>query len=133
MAKTNSLKLIFSSIILLLLAIYGLYVSITHYLDYFLMKDKILFSFLTGLFGFGSPIIFYFSYFGIILAYKKSPTKKTIKAANYLAGIAIFGVFFSLFFSFYIPIDLASKGYYSCDKPSIFAPNKYVVSKVMCK
>ncbi|EGT3586502.1 DUF1240 domain-containing protein [Proteus mirabilis] len=22
---------------------------------------------------------------------------------------------------------------YSCDKPSIFAPNKYVVSKVMCK
>ncbi|ENZ1674312.1 DUF1240 domain-containing protein [Proteus mirabilis] len=45
----------------------------------------------------------------------------------------MFGVFFSLFFSFYIQIDLASKGYYSCDKPSIFAPNKYVVSKVMCK
>ncbi|MBG6016842.1 DUF1240 domain-containing protein [Proteus mirabilis] len=133
MAKINSLKLIFSSILLLLLAIYGFYVSITHYLDYFLMKDKILFSFLTGLFGFGSPIILYFSYFGIILAYQKTPTKKAIKAANYLAGIAIFGVFFSLFFSFYIQINLVSKGYYSCDKPSIFAPNKYVVSKAMCK
>lgn len=133
MVKVNPINLISSSTILFLLAIYGLYVSIANYLDYFLMKDRIFFSFLTGLFGFGSPIILYFSYFGIILAYKKTPTKKIIKSANYLAGIAIFGVFFSLFFSFYIQMDLVDKGYYSCDKSSMFAPSEYVVSKTMCK
>ncbi|MEY0233115.1 DUF1240 domain-containing protein [Providencia manganoxydans] len=97
------------------------------------MKDRILFSFLTGLFGFGAPIVLYFSYFGFILAFKKKPTQKTIKVANYLAGIVIIGVFVSLFFSFYIKFDLTSKSYTECHKSSIFAPTEYVISKDMCK
>lgn len=97
------------------------------------MKDRILFSFLTGLFVFGAPIVIYFSYFGFILAFKKKPTQKTIKVANYLAGIVIIGAFISLFFSFYIKFDLKSKGYAECHKSSIFAPTEYVISKDMCK
>ncbi|ENZ4206655.1 MULTISPECIES: DUF1240 domain-containing protein [Providencia] len=133
MVSNPDIKFLISSIILFLLALYGVYVSVSHYLDYFLMKDRILFSFLTGLFGFGAPIVLYFSYFGFILAFKKKPTKKIIKAANYLAGIVIIGVFVSLFFSFEIKFNLTSKGYTECYKSSIFAPTEYVISKDMCK
>lgn len=133
MVKTAPVKLLFSSVFLLLLAGYGVYVSITHYLDYFLMKDKIEFSFLTGMFGFGSPLIIYFAYFGFILSRNIKPTKKTITTAKYLAGIAIAGMVFSLFFSGYINVNLTSKAYLTCDKKSIFSPNEYVISKNMCR
>ena len=76
MVKTASVKLLFSSVFLLLLAGYSIYLSITHYLNYFLMKDRIEFSFLTGMFGFGSPLIIYFAYFGFILSRNIKPTKK---------------------------------------------------------
>ncbi|MET4865235.1 DUF1240 domain-containing protein [Morganella psychrotolerans] len=133
MVKAASIKLLLSSVFLLLLAGYGIYVSIAHYLDYFLMKEKIEFSFLTGLFGFGSPLIIYFAYFGFILSRDIKPTKRTVSTAKYLAGIAIFGMIFSLFFSAYVNVSLTSKGYLICDKKSIFAPNEYVLSKNMCK
>ncbi|EMQ4858296.1 Protein of uncharacterised function (DUF1240) [Morganella morganii] len=97
------------------------------------MKDKIEFSFLTGMFGFGSPLIIYFAYFGFILSRNIKPTKKTITTAKYLAGIAIAGMVFSLFFSGYINVNLTSKGYLTCDKKSIFSPNEYVISKNMCR
>ncbi|KKY65648.1 membrane protein [Morganella morganii] len=97
------------------------------------MKDKIEFSFLTGMFGFGSPLIIYFAYFGFILSRNIKPTKKTTTTAKYLAGIAIAGMVFSLFFSGYINVNLTSKGYLTCDKKSIFSPNEYVISKNMCR
>ncbi|AWC95957.1 TPA: DUF1240 domain-containing protein [Morganella morganii subsp. morganii] len=97
------------------------------------MKDKIEFSFLTGMFGFGSPLIIYFAYFGFILSHHIKPTKKTITTAKYLVGIAIAGMIFSLFFSGYVNVNLTSKGYLTCDKKSIFSPNEYVISKSMCK
>lgn len=97
------------------------------------MKDKIEFSFLTGMFGFGSPLIIYFAYFGFILSRNIKPTKKIITSAKYLAGIAIAGMVFSLFSSGYINVNLTSKGYLTCDKKSIFSPNEYVISKNMCR
>jgi len=131
--KTASVKLLFSSVFLLLLAGYSIYLSITHYLNYFLMKDRIEFSFLTGMFGFGSPLIIYFAYFGFILSRNIKPTKETTTTAKYLAGIAIAGMIFSLFFSGYVNVNLTSKGYLTCDKKSIFSPNEYVISKSMCR
>lgn len=133
MVKINPVKSILSSIALLFLAIFAIYVSTSYYINYFLMKDKILFSFQTGMFGFGAPLIIYFSYYSFILGYKKELQKMNNRIAGLFAIIFIIGMVFSFFFSAYVSINLTSKGYYTCYKSSIFAPNEYVISKEMCK
>ncbi|WIV88716.1 DUF1240 domain-containing protein [Proteus appendicitidis] len=131
--EIKPVNLILSSLCILLLSFFGLYYSIINYIDYFLMKDRIAFSFQTGLLCFGVPLTFYFSYYGFLCAYKKKIQKMNNKIAGYLAIIAIAGIVFSFFFSFYVRYDLVSKGYYICYKQSIFAPSEYVISKDMCK
>lgn len=133
MVKIDPTKLILSSIALLLLAIFGIYLSTTYYIDYFKMKPRILFSFQTGFPCFAAPLVLYFSYYSFILGYNKKLQKMNNKLAGYLGIICIIGIVFSFFFSIYVSIDLTSKGYYTCYKSSIFAPNEYVISKDMCK
>ncbi|MGJ3353831.1 DUF1240 domain-containing protein [Providencia sp. Je.9.19] len=133
MAKIEPTKLILSSIALLLLAIFGIYLSTTYYIDYFQMKPRILFSFQTGFLCFAAPLVLYFSYYSFVLGYKKELQKMNNKLAGCLAIIFIIGIIFSFFFSAYVSINLTSKGYYTCYKSSIFAPNEYVISKEMCK
>ncbi|MEW2740784.1 DUF1240 domain-containing protein [Providencia rettgeri] len=133
MVKIEPTKLILSSIVLLLLAIFGLYLSITYYIDYFQIKPRVLFSFQTGFLCFGSPLVLYFSYYSFILGYKNELQRMNNKLVGCLAIIFIIGIIFSFFFSAYVSIDLTSKGYYTCYKSSIFAPNEYVISKEMCK
>ena len=132
-AKIEPTKLILSSIALLLLAIFGIYLSTTYYIDYFQMKPRILFSFQTGFLCFAAPLVLYFSYYSFVLGYKKELQKMNNKLAGCLAIIFIIGIIFSFFFSAYVSINLTSKGYYTCYKSSIFAPNEYVISKEMCK
>lgn len=72
MDKINPIQLILSSIALLILAIFGIYLSATYYIDYFQMKPRILFSFQTGFICFESPLVLYFSYYSFILGYKKA-------------------------------------------------------------
>lgn len=133
MVKLEPTKLILSSIALLLLAIFGIYLSTTYYINYFQMKPRILFSFQTGFLCFAAPLVLYFSYYSFILGYKKELQKMNNKIAGFFAIIFIIGMAFSFFFSAYVSIDLTSKGYYTCYKSSIFAPNEYVISKEMCK
>ncbi|AFH95783.1 DUF1240 domain-containing protein [Providencia stuartii] len=133
MVKLEPTKLILSSIALLLLAIFGIYLSTTYYIDYFQMKPRILFSFQTGFLCFSAPLILYFSYYSFILGYKKELQKMNNRIAGFFAVIFIIGMVFSFFFSTYVSIDLTSKGYYTCYKSSIFSPNEYVISKDMCK
>ncbi|EPG7577222.1 DUF1240 domain-containing protein [Providencia rettgeri] len=133
MIKINSFKLYLIAAFLLFLALFCFYDSIIFYKNYFMMKDRILFSFQTGLLCFAAPFIIYFSYLSFICGYTKKPQKMNNKLASFFAGIGVVGIIFSSFFSAYISIDLASKGYYTCYKSSIFAPNEYVISKEMCK
>ncbi|MFY3772104.1 hypothetical protein AHYW_003859 [Providencia manganoxydans] len=133
MDKINPIQLILSSIALLILAIFGIYLSATYYIDYFQMKPRILFSFQTGFICFASPLVLYFSYYSFILGYKKKLIRMNNKLAGFLGIIFIIGIVFSFFFSTYVRIDLTSNGYYTCYKSSIFAPNEYVISKEMCK
>ncbi|EPP3372790.1 DUF1240 domain-containing protein [Proteus mirabilis] len=98
-----------------------------------MMKDRILFSFQTGLFFFAAPLIIYFSYLIFICGYTKKTQRMNNKIAGICAGIAIIGIVFSFFFSIYVALDLTSKGYFSCYKSSAFAPNEYVIAKEMCE
>lgn len=133
MVKINSLKMYLIAIFLFSLALFCFYDSIIYYKNYFMMKDRILFSFQTGLLVFATPLILYFSYYSFILGYQKKLQKMNNKVAGICAGIAIIGIVFSFFFSIYVGLDLTSKGYYSCYKSSAFAPNEYVIAKEMCK
>ena len=133
MVKINSLKMYLIAIFLFSLALFCFYDSIIYYKNYFMMKDRILFSFQTGLLVFATPLILYFSYYSFILGYKKKLQKMNNKVAGICAGIAIIGIVFSFFFSIYVALDLTSKGYFSCYKSSAFAPNEYVIAKEMCK
>ncbi|MBG6030713.1 DUF1240 domain-containing protein [Proteus hauseri] len=133
MDKINPFKLYSISLFILLLSVFCSYFSISYYIEYFSMKERILFSFQTALLFFGTPLLVYFSYLIFICAYKKKTKKMNNKIAGYLAIIAIAGIVFSFFFSFYVRYDLVSKGYYICYKQSIFAPSEYVISKDMCK
>lgn len=133
MVKINSLKMYLIAIFLFSLALFCFYDSIIYYKNYFMMKDRILFSFQTGLLVFATPLILYFSYYSFILGYQKKLQKMNNKVAGICAGIAIVGIVFSFFFSIYVGLDLTSKGYYRCYKSSAFAPNEYVIAKEMCK
>ncbi|HEJ9413255.1 DUF1240 domain-containing protein [Proteus mirabilis] len=133
MVKLEPTKLILSSIILLFLAIFGIYLSTTYYIDYFQMKPRIRFSFQTGFLCFAAPLVLYFSYYSFILGYKKELQKMNNRIAGFFAIILMVGIIFSFFFSAYVSIDLTLKGYYTCYKSSIFAPNEYVILKEMCK
>ncbi|QPB78102.1 DUF1240 domain-containing protein [Proteus sp. GOKU] len=133
MDKISPLKLFLTSLFVFLLSIFCFYFSISYYIEYFSMKERILFSFQTALLCFGSPLLIYFSYLIFICAYKKKTQKMNNKIAGYLTIMAIAGIIFSFFFSFYVRYDLVSKGYYICYKQSIFAPSEYVISKDMCK
>ncbi|MBG3131635.1 DUF1240 domain-containing protein, partial [Proteus mirabilis] len=123
MDKINPFKLYSISLFILLLSVFCSYFSISYYIEYFSMKERILFSFQTALLFFGAPLLVYFSYLIFICAYKKKTKKMNNKIAGYLAIIAIAGIVFSFFFSFYVRYDLVSKGYYICYKQSIFAPS----------
>ncbi|HEK0317431.1 TPA: DUF1240 domain-containing protein [Proteus mirabilis] len=133
MVKINSLKMYLIAIFLFSLALFCFYDSIIYYKNYFMMKDRILFSFQTGLFFFAAPLIIYFSYLIFICGYTKKTQIMNNKVAGICAGIAIIGIVFSFFFSIYVGLDLTSKGYFSCYKSSAFAPNEYVIAKEMCK
>ena len=133
MVKINSLKMYLIAIFLFSLALFCFYDSIIYYKNYFMMKDRILFSFQTGLFFFAAPLIIYFSYLIFICGYTKKTQRMNNKVAGICAGIAIVGIVFSFFFSIYVGLDLTSKGYFSCYKSSSFAPNEYVIAKEMCK
>ncbi|HCZ8410180.1 TPA: DUF1240 domain-containing protein [Proteus mirabilis] len=133
MIKIEPVKLILSSIAILFIAIFSIYISTSYYITYFLMEDRILFSFQTGLLVFATPLILYFSYYSFILGYQKKLQRMNNKVAGICAGIAIVGIVFSFFFSIYVGLDLTSKGYFSCYKSSAFAPNEYVIAKEMCK
>ena len=133
MVKINSLKMYLIAIFLFSLALFCFYDSIIYYKNYFMMKDRILFSFQTGLFFFAAPLIIYFSYLIFICKKKKKTQRMNNKVAGICAGIAIVGIVFSFFFSIYVGLDLTSKGYFSCYKSSAFAPNEYVIAKEMCK
>ncbi|HCT9109389.1 TPA: DUF1240 domain-containing protein [Proteus mirabilis] len=133
MVKINSLKMYLIAIFLFSLALFCFYDSIIYYKNYFMMKDRILFSFQTGLLVFATPLILYFSYYSFILGYQKKLQRMNNKVAGICAGIAIVGIVFSFFFSIYVGLDLTSKGYYRCYKSSAFAPNEYVIAKEMCK
>ncbi|ARA22068.1 TPA: DUF1240 domain-containing protein [Proteus mirabilis] len=133
MVKINSLKMYLIAIFLFSLALFCFYDSIIYYKNYFMMKDRILFSFQTGLFFFAAPLIIYFSYLIFICGYTKKTQRMNNKVAGICAGIAIVGIVFSFFFSIYVGLDLTSKGYFSCYKSSAFAPNEYVIAKEMCK
>ncbi|MCE5373436.1 DUF1240 domain-containing protein [Proteus mirabilis] len=133
MVKINSLKMYLIAIFLFSLALFCFYDSIIYYKNYFMMKDRILFSFQTGLFFFAAPLIIYFSYLIFICGYTKKTQRMNNKVAGICAGIAIVGIVFSFFFSIYVGLDLTSEGYYSCYKSSAFAPNEYVIAKEMCK
>ncbi|MCW2257456.1 Na+/H+ antiporter NhaA [Providencia alcalifaciens] len=131
MVKINPFKLYL--IAAFLLSLFCFYDSIIYYIDYFMMKDRIIFSFQTGLLCFAAPLIIYFSYLTFACGYTKKPQKMNNKLASSFAIIGIIGIIFSFFFSAYVSIDLTNKGYYTCYKSSIFAPNEYVISKEMCK
>ncbi|EPL4465580.1 DUF1240 domain-containing protein [Proteus mirabilis] len=118
MVKINSLKMYLIAIFLFSLALFCFYDSIIYYKNYFMMKDRILFSFQTGLFFFAAPLIIYFSYLIFICGYTKKTQRMNNKVAGICAGIAIIGIVFSFFFSIYVALNLTSKGYYSCYKSS---------------
>lgn len=82
---------------------------------------------------FGSPIIFYFSYFGFLSAIKNKPIKMNGKLSNVLIFVFIFGVIISFISSVYISYALNEKGYTTCPKISWMDPNKYVKYTALCK
>lgn len=76
--------------------------SLSGYVGFFQSSDIIIFSWMLGLMVFGSPIMFYFSYFGFLSAIKNKPIKMNGKLSNILIIVFIFGVIISFISSIYI-------------------------------
>lgn len=121
------------SVFLFFLSCFISWFSLSGYVDFFQSSDIIIFSWMLGLMVFGSPIIFYFSYFGFLSAIKNKPIKMNGKLSNTLIIVFIFGVIISFISSIYISYTLNEKGYTTCPKISWMDPSKYVKDIVLCK
>jgi len=138
-SDVKPVKVYFVSAMFFFIGVFGAYGSLKSYIDYFIKNDIISFSFPLGIFIFSLPLFLWLSYLMIISGYRKQKGKLKWKAkpnnkiTNSLAAIAIFGIVFSFFFSFYVEYDLTSRGYVKCHKKSIHAPTKYIISKDMCE
>ncbi|HHQ6612305.1 DUF1240 domain-containing protein [Morganella morganii] len=137
MSEIKPVKMYLISAVMFFSMVFVLCMSIRGYVNYFLKSDIISFSFPLGLIVFFSPLLSWFLYLAIALAYTKGKlkTNKRLnkKITNSLTAIAIFGFVFSFIFSFYVEYDLTSRGYVKCHKKSIHAPTKYIISKDMCE
>ncbi|MEI7337538.1 DUF1240 domain-containing protein [Pectobacterium carotovorum] len=133
MVKINRPFFFTYSVFLFLLSCFISWFSLSGYVDFFQSSDIIIFSWMLGLMVFGSPIIFYFSYFGFLSAIKNKPIKMNGKLSNLLIFVFISGVIISFISSVYISYDLNEKGYTTCPEISWMDPNKYVKDIVLCK
>ncbi|MBQ4793526.1 DUF1240 domain-containing protein [Pectobacterium versatile] len=133
MVKINRPFFFTYSVFLFFLSCFISWFSLSGYVDFFQSSDIIIFSWMLGLMVFGSPIIFYFSYFGFLSAIKNKPIKMNGKLSNTLIIFFIFGVIISFISSIYISCALNEKGYMTCPKISWIDPNKYVKDIVFCK
>ncbi|MET4905956.1 DUF1240 domain-containing protein [Morganella morganii] len=137
MNEIKPVKIYLISAVMFFFMFIGLYFSVSGYVNYILKSDIISFSFTLGLIVFFSPLLAWFLYLAIALAYTKGKLKTNKKLnkkiTNSLTAIAIFGFVFSFIFSFYVEYDLTSRGYVKCHKKSIHAPTKYIISKDMCE
>lgn len=133
MGEIKPTKMYLASSIILFFTAIGVYISASGYIEYFLKSDIISFSFVVGFLIFCFPLLAWLSYLMIMIGYRKAQVKVNNKITNSLVVIAISGIVFSFFFSFYVEYDLTSRGYVKCHKKSIHAPTKYIISKDMCK
>ncbi|MEI7179721.1 DUF1240 domain-containing protein [Pectobacterium carotovorum] len=133
MVKINRLFFFTYSVFLFFLSCFISWFSLSGYVDFFQSSDIIIFSWMLGLMVFGSPIIFYFSYFGFLSAIKNKPIKMNGKLSNILIIFFIFGVIISFISSIYISYTLSEKGYTTCPKISWMDPSKYVKDTALCK
>ncbi|MEQ9848412.1 DUF1240 domain-containing protein [Pectobacterium brasiliense] len=133
MVKINRPFFFIYSVFLFFLSCFISWFSLSGYVDFFQSSDIVIFSWKLGLMVFGSPIIFYFSYFGFLSAIKNRPIKMNGKLSNLLVAVFILGAIVSFISSVYISYSLNEKGYATCPKKSWIDPNKYVRDIALCK
>lgn len=121
------------SLCFFVLAVFGMYISVMVYGGYFLMRERVFFSFPFASPILGMPLFLYFSYLLFYCGYKKKIKKINKVLLNVFGLLAVIGILFSFLFSFYVTYDLTSNGYVICPKKSIIAPTEYVLSKDMCE
>ncbi len=133
MDDIKPIKMYLISLLLLVIAIFGLYISIAAYRSYFLMGDMVCFSFIFASFILGWPLILHFAYVIFMCGYTMKKQNVSWSLSHYLGIAAMLGIVFSFLFSFYVAYNLTSQGYVTCHKKSIFSTTKYVTSKDMCE
>lgn len=132
MVKINRPVVGLFGVFVFLLSCWLSWVSISGYLSFFKLNDVIVFSWKVGLFIFGTPLLFYFSYLAFSCVLKNETPVMNNKLANSLALLAVFGAVISLFSSIYIGHNLKSSGYIVCTRTSWVAPNEYVKDIKLC-
>lgn len=131
-AETKPVKMYFISLLILAAAVFEFYISTMVYRSYFLIEDVVYFSFPYESFILSWPLLLNLSFLTFMGGYAKKTQNINWFISNCFGVIAIFGLIFSLVFSFYVEYDLTSRGYVKCHKKSLHAPTEYVVSKDMC-
>jgi hypothetical protein len=120
------------AVLILFLAFWGGWISLSGYLSFYKLNDVVIFSWKVGLFIFGSPLLFYFSYLAILCVIKNKVPVMNNKLANLLALLAMIGAVISLFFSFYVGYSLKDNGYKNCPRKSSNEPTMYVKDIKLC-
>ncbi|OKP26717.1 DUF1240 domain-containing protein [Serratia fonticola] len=132
MVKINRPIVGLFGVFVFLLSCWLSWVSLSGYLSFFKLNDVIIFSWKVGVFIFGTPLLFYFSYLALLCVIKNKVPTMNNKLANSLTLLAMFGAIISLFFSIYIGHNLQDSGYKVCSKTSWVAPNEYVKDLKLC-
>ncbi|MFV8869500.1 DUF1240 domain-containing protein [Serratia fonticola] len=132
MVKINRPLVGLFGVFIFLLSCWLSWVSLSGYLSFFKLSDVIIFSWKVGVFIFGTPLLFYFSYLAVLCVIKNKVPAMNNKLANSLTLLAMLGAIISLFSSIYIGHNLKERGYKVCSKASWVAPNEYVRDLKLC-
>ncbi|MEX5987709.1 DUF1240 domain-containing protein [Providencia hangzhouensis] len=97
-----------------------------------MMKDRIFVHFKLVYFVLQHLLLFIFHTYLLHVDIQKKPQKMNNKLASLFAGIGVVGIIFSFFFSAYVSIDLASKGYYTCWTSHLFSRQMNTLYQKRC-
>lgn len=129
----NNTKNKFNSLFFITISLLSVFISLSTYIQYLNMENKITLSLYFTSLIFFSPFTLYLSFIFYRAAKSSSEIKLNNQIFKYLLFIAIIGLLISLIIFIGMKSNLLSKGYIRCIDKSSTMVTTYTIDKELCE
>ncbi|WP_369309767.1 DUF1240 domain-containing protein [Providencia rettgeri] len=129
----NNTKNKFNSLFFIVISLLSVFISLSTYIQYLRLEDKITLSLYFTSLIFVSPFTLYLSFIFYRAAKSSSEIKLNNQIFKYLLFIAIIGLLISLVIFLGMKNNLLSKGYIRCTDKSSTMVTTYTIDKKLCE